>query len=104
MRIGLLIFFYNFSTFNIFQSTFFRFAEGTDATGNQGFLDQSLALKWIYDNAFSFGGDNSKITISGESAGSWSVGYHLFYPGSWPYFRNAIMESGGPTYKGNRYF
>ena len=36
----------------------------------------------------------------GESAGAWSVGYHLFYRQSWPYFRNAILESGGPTYQG----
>lgn len=27
-------------------------------------------------------------------------GYHLLYKKSWPYFRNAIMESGGPNYKG----
>ena len=73
---------------------------GTDATGNQGILDQNLALKWVYDNAHTFGGDKTRITLMGESAGSWSVGYHLFYPSSWPYFRNAILESGAPTYKG----
>ena len=72
----------------------------SDAIGNQGFLDQHLALKWIYENADKFGGDRSKITLSGQSAGSYSVGYHLFYEKSWPYFRNAIMESGGPTSKG----
>jgi len=81
----------------------FLYLENSNASGNQGFLDQAMALQWIYDNAFSFGGDNSKITLGGESAGAWSVGYHLFYPGSWPYFRNAIMESGGPFYKGYHY-
>ena len=74
---------------------------GTDATGNQGFLDQNMALQWVYNNAHTFGGDKTRITISGESAGSWSVGYHLFFPGSWPLFRNAILESGAPTYKGH---
>ena len=71
--------------------------EGTEATGNQGLFDQNMALKWVHDNAASFGGDSSKVTINGESAGAWSVGNHLLYAGSWPYFRNAIMHSGGPT-------
>ena len=78
----------------------FLYLDDSIATGNQGFLDQNMALKWIYNNAFSFGGDNSKITVSGQSAGSWLVGFHLFYPDSWPYFRNAIMLSGTPLYKG----
>lgn len=75
----------------------FMHLSDSEVTGNQGLLDQNMALKWVYENAERFGGDNTKITISGESAGAWSVGYHLFYPNSWPYFRNAIMQSGGPT-------
>lgn len=73
----------------------------TEVTGNQGLLDQTLAFKWIYDNAKKFGGDNTKITLSGQSAGAFSIGFHLFYPQSWPYFRNGILQSGGPTGKLN---
>ncbi len=75
--------------------------EGSDATGNQAIHDQNLALAWVHDNAVTFGGDPNKVTINGESAGADSVGYHLLYPESWPYFRNAILQSGGPLYKGN---
>lgn len=75
----------------------------TDVTGNQGLHDSTTALKWIYKNAINFGGDNTRITISGESAGAWSVGYHLFLKESWPYFRNGIMQSGGPTGISNSY-
>lgn len=71
--------------------------EGTEAKGNQGFLDQNLAFKWVYENAPYFGGDPTRITIGGESAGSWDIGLHLLYKQSWPYFSNAIMESGNPA-------
>lgn len=79
----------------------FGFLHLTDslAKGNQGFLDQNLALKWVFENADRFGGDRERITICGQSGGAFSVGYHLMYEKSWPYFRNAIMESGGPNLK-----
>ncbi len=73
----------------------FMYIKDTPATGNQGILDQNLALKWVYDNAERFGGDNQKITIGGQSAGGLSVGYHLLLEKSFPYFKNAILESSG---------
>ena len=68
----------------------------TDAKGNQGFFDQTLAFKWVFDNAHLFGGDRTKITIGGESSGSWDNGLHLLYKPSWPYFNRVIMQSGSP--------
>jgi carboxylesterase type B len=72
----------------------FLYMDHEDAPGNQGLLDQALALKWIQNNIQYFGGDSSKITIFGESAGSVSVSLHLLSPISSNLFTNAIMESG----------
>ena len=72
----------------------FMYLNSTDAPGNQGLLDQTLAMQWIQNNIQAFGGDNSKITIVGESAGAASVGLHLLSPLSANYYRNAVLESG----------
>jgi carboxylesterase type B len=44
-----------------------------DGALNAGILDMALALQWIQDHIGRFGGDVSRVTISGESAGGGGV-------------------------------
>jgi para-nitrobenzyl esterase len=62
--------------------------------GNYGLADQQAALRWVRDNIAEFGGDPSKVTIAGESAGAMSVCDHLVAPESEGLFRAAILQSG----------
>lgn len=72
---------------------FFNTNDG-ESPGNFGLWDQQLAIKWVAENIEAFGGDNSSITIFGESAGGSSVIYQTLYPGNKGLIKRAIAESG----------
>lgn len=66
------------------------------ATKNPGLLDQRLAIEWLRDNIGNFGGDPSKMTLLGHSAGSMSIVYWSYAYKDDPIVRGLVELSGQP--------
>ncbi|GMT31680.1 hypothetical protein PFISCL1PPCAC_22977 [Pristionchus fissidentatus] len=62
--------------------------------GNMGLFDQTLALHFLHEVLPSFGGDSSRITVSGHSAGSCSASALQFSPHSSSLFSQSFLMSG----------
>lgn len=65
-----------------------------NTSSNLGLQDQQAALRWVESQIGRFGGDASRVTIFGHSAGSVSVCLHMVSPQSKGLFHRAILQSG----------
>lgn len=86
---------YRLGIFGFFAHPALSAESGHHASGNYALLDQIAALEWVKKNIAAFGGDAGKVTIFGESAGSWAVNALMASPLAKGLFQRAIGESGG---------
>ena len=77
-----------------YRLNIFGFPGSPNTTQNLGLLDQRLAVEWVRDNVAAFGGDPSRITLFGQSAGGASVDYYSYAWTNDPIVAGFIPESG----------
>ncbi|KAJ4435644.1 hypothetical protein ANN_18260 [Periplaneta americana] len=75
------------------QKEGFLSLQNAEVPGNNGLKDQTFALRWTKQNIARFGGDPSKITIVGHSAGGSAVHFQVLSPMSRGLFQRAIVQS-----------
>ena len=69
--------------------------ESGKGSGDYGLEDMIAGLKWVKENIARFGGDPSKVTIFGHSAGGMAVSILTASPATKGLFHRAISMSGG---------
>jgi para-nitrobenzyl esterase len=85
---------YREGVFGFFAHPELTAASDYKGSGNYGFLDQVAAIKWVKENIVAFGGNPDRITIVGESAGSFSVSLLMCSPLSKNLIAGAMLSSG----------
>ena len=85
---------YREGVFGFFAHPDLTAASDYKGSGNYGFLDQVAAIQWVKENIEAFGGDPDRITIVGESAGSFSVSLLMCSPLSKNLIAGAMLSSG----------
>jgi para-nitrobenzyl esterase len=85
---------YRLGAFGFLSHAALDATRGNEPSGNDGLRDQQLALKWVKNNIAAFGGDPSKVTVAGESAGAMSACIHLVSPPARELAQRFMFESG----------
>ena len=77
--------------------------ESYSGSANNALRDLVLALEWIRDHIHAFGGDPSRVTLGGESAGAKNAATLLGVPSARGLFQRIMVASGGVhTFHGAR--
>lgn len=90
---------YRVGIFGYFAHPELRNETERQVSGNYGLLDQISALEWVHRNISAFGGDPAKVTIAGQSAGSYSVNYLVATPLTRGLIARAIAQSSGAPFR-----
>ncbi|KAK1827137.1 cholinesterase precursor [Podospora conica] len=77
-----------------YRLNIFGFPGAPGGVQNLGLRDQRAAVEWVRDNIVSFGGDPSKVTISGQSSGGVGVDYWAYAYRRDPIAHGIIAPSG----------
>ena len=64
-------------------------------SANNGLRDLIAALAWVQRNVADFGGDPTRVTVGGESAGAKLTDLLMGAPSAQPLFHGMVSESGG---------
>lgn len=81
-------------TINYRLGVFGFLSDGTKSAGNFGLWDMKMAIHWVHDHISAFGGDPTRVTLFGNSAGGAAVMYQATNPQNKRLIHRVIAQSG----------